>query len=265
MDTDGGITGRCVGLTHKAKQVAEGVQLLLQSLGIQSRLKQEDKYYRVVVRQEYLELYSSVVLHQLEYKTEHAQRNAVTKYTKAPIPTELLAQVRTLVTQDPIVWKSLSRSRRAAVKSLRMNKYTALQLLKALPVSHETENLADLLNLNWVTIRSVTPVGIRPTMDLTINHADHSYICRGLVQHNTAADLFKIAVVRVSKLLEGTKSKLVNFVHDEIQVYLHKSETHLIPEIRKAMEDWHFTVPIVADFSLSKTSWAAKQKVEAVL
>lgn len=77
----------------------------------------------------------------------------------------------------------------------------------------------------------------------------------------TAADLFKIAVVRISKILEGTKSKLVNFVHDEVHIYLHKSELHLLNDLRHAMEDWNFSVPIVADFSWTDSSWGEKKKI----
>jgi DNA polymerase-1 len=78
----------------------------------------------------------------------------------------------------------------------------------------------------------------------------------------TAADLFKIAVVRVSKILEGKKSKLVNFVHDEIQLYMHKDELDLLPKIKAAMEDWHFTVPIIAEFSQADPSWGKKKGLE---
>lgn len=78
----------------------------------------------------------------------------------------------------------------------------------------------------------------------------------------TAADLFKIAIVRVAKILEGKKSKLVNFVHDEIQLYMHKSELHLLPAIKRAMEDWKFTVPIIAEFSQADPSWGKKKGLE---
>lgn len=78
----------------------------------------------------------------------------------------------------------------------------------------------------------------------------------------TAADLFKIAVVRVAKILEGTKSMLVNFVHDEIQMYIHKDDVHLLPKIRHAMEAWNFSVPILADFSQASPSWGKKKKLE---
>jgi DNA polymerase I-like protein with 3'-5' exonuclease and polymerase domains len=79
----------------------------------------------------------------------------------------------------------------------------------------------------------------------------------------TAADLFKIAVVRVHNLFKGKKSRIVNLVHDEIQFYLHKSERHLLPEIKRLMEDFpQFTVPIIAEFSRTDTSWAEKESIE---
>lgn len=78
----------------------------------------------------------------------------------------------------------------------------------------------------------------------------------------TAADLFKIAIVRIAKILEGKKSKLVNFVHDEVQLYMHKSELHLLPLIKKAMEDWKFSVPIIAEFSQADPSWGKKKALE---
>ena len=77
----------------------------------------------------------------------------------------------------------------------------------------------------------------------------------------TAADLFKIAVVRVFELLRGYKTKIVNLVHDEIQFYMHVSELHLLNPIRDLMEDFNFIVPIIADFAWSKTSWADKKEL----
>lgn len=81
-----------------------------------------------------------------------------------------------------------------------------------------------------------------------------------LVQ-GTAADLFKIAVVRIHNLLQGKKTKLVSFVHDEVQIYLHKSELHLLPEIKHLMEDFDFSVPIIADVAWSTDNWAAKKEL----
>jgi len=77
----------------------------------------------------------------------------------------------------------------------------------------------------------------------------------------TAADLFKIAVVRVFELLRGFKSKIVNFVHDEIQMYVHISELQLLNKIRDLMEDFNFIVPITVDVGYTKTNWAEKKKL----
>lgn len=74
----------------------------------------------------------------------------------------------------------------------------------------------------------------------------------------TAADLFKIAVVRVYELFEreAKKSRIVNFVHDEIQAYVHRDELFLLNKMRDLMEDFDFIVPITVDFAWSKTCWA---------
>ena len=78
---------------------------------------------------------------------------------------------------------------------------------------------------------------------------------------SSAGDLFKTAVVRVHKILKGTKSKLINFVHDEIQIYLHKDDIKLVPKLKKAMEDFNFRVPIIAEFSYSTSSWGEKKSL----
>jgi DNA polymerase I-like protein with 3'-5' exonuclease and polymerase domains len=81
-----------------------------------------------------------------------------------------------------------------------------------------------------------------------------------------AADLFKHAAVRVRRLLreEGAKTKVVNFVHDEIQFYWHKDEFHLLKPVKEVMEDFpQYSVPIVADIEMSHRNWADKKGVKA--
>ncbi|WP_302015238.1 DNA polymerase I [uncultured Akkermansia sp.] len=51
----------------------------------------------------------------------------------------------------------------------------------------------------------------------------------------TAADMIKIAMIHAGQLLEGTKSRLILQIHDELLVDLHKEETDLIPKIEEAM------------------------------
>ena len=77
----------------------------------------------------------------------------------------------------------------------------------------------------------------------------------------TCADLFKIAMVKANRILQGTKSRLVMTIHDELVFYMHRSELSLIKEIKESMEDWNFRVPLVADVSFTATSWDRKQEL----
>lgn len=51
----------------------------------------------------------------------------------------------------------------------------------------------------------------------------------------TAAEMIKIAMISVDRLLKPTRSRLILQIHDELLVNLHKDETDLIPQIRDAM------------------------------
>jgi len=80
-----------------------------------------------------------------------------------------------------------------------------------------------------------------------------------------AADLFKQAIVRIRNLLrkENAKTRIVNFVHDDIQFYLHKDEFHLLEPIKQTMEDFpQFSVPIRVSMSVSKRDWASKKALK---
>lgn len=77
-----------------------------------------------------------------------------------------------------------------------------------------------------------------------------------------AADLFKHAVVKVHAFLKPYKTHIVNFVHDEIQLFLHRTEMHLLPEIKRLMEDFKYHVPIVTDIEYSTTTWADKAELK---
>lgn len=113
-----------------------------------------------------------------------------------------------------------------------------------------------------------------------IRHLPHAQACKVMNDHELewlerraqrqgvnfliqgeAGDLFKTAVVRVDKVLQGTRSNIVNFVHDEIQMYLHMEELHLVNQIRREMENFQYSVPIVADFEYSMKSWGQKEEL----
>ncbi|MBQ3239797.1 MAG: DNA polymerase I [Akkermansia sp.] len=52
----------------------------------------------------------------------------------------------------------------------------------------------------------------------------------------TAADMIKIAMIRVAELLRGKRSRLIMQIHDELLIDLHEDEHGLIPQITAAMQ-----------------------------
>ncbi|MGN0836869.1 MAG: DNA polymerase, partial [Akkermansia sp.] len=52
----------------------------------------------------------------------------------------------------------------------------------------------------------------------------------------SAADMIKLAMVRVAELLRGRRSKLIMQIHDELLIDLHREERDLIPAVVQAMQ-----------------------------
>jgi DNA polymerase-1 len=79
---------------------------------------------------------------------------------------------------------------------------------------------------------------------------------------SSAADLFKIALIRVDDNLRDSQSRIVMPIHDELIFYFHKADLHLLPKIKHDMEDFDFRVPIVAEFAWATTSWTDKKELK---
>ncbi len=83
----------------------------------------------------------------------------------------------------------------------------------------------------------------------TVRSAAERYAINAPIQ-GSAADLIKIAMIRIQKMLEEkqAKTKLLLQVHDELVFDLHNDEQQLIPEIQKLMEDaLPLSVPLIVD------------------
>lgn len=75
----------------------------------------------------------------------------------------------------------------------------------------------------------------------------------------TACNIFKKAMLKLRELLKGTKSHIIQLIHDEIIFEIHDEEWHLIPLIKKIMEDMpEFDVPLPVDIQFTETNWSAK-------
>jgi len=81
----------------------------------------------------------------------------------------------------------------------------------------------------------------------TVRAASERYAINAPIQ-GSAADLIKIAMIRIEKMLRGKKTKMLLQVHDELVFDLHNDEQDLIPEIQKLMEDaLPLSVPLIVE------------------
>lgn len=116
------------------------------------------------------------------------------------------------------------------------------------------------------------PFGRRVAID-----PEHSYIATNGEIQSTAADIAKLAMVRVHKLLKGRKSKLIAMIHDELVVQWHVSEVGVPMEIVRLMTDIpgddptlpSFRVPMSVDVKVTSYfggdtgNWADAVEVKA--
>jgi len=73
----------------------------------------------------------------------------------------------------------------------------------------------------------------------------------------TASDLTQIALIKIHKFLIPYKSRFLFTVHDAIVLEVHESELHLLPILKKIMEEKRkpFNFPIEADIEQYKRRW----------
>ncbi len=73
----------------------------------------------------------------------------------------------------------------------------------------------------------------------------------------SAADIIKIAMIRINDQLSGFKSKMILLVHDELLFEMHQGEIdHVSEMIRKEMEGaWELRVPLRVDIGTGR-NWA---------
>lgn len=95
--------------------------------------------------------------------------------------------------------------------------------------------------------------------------SDEAYIGINRLVQGSSADMVKITQWRCNQLLKGTKSFLINSVHDELQFDIHRSELHLVEKIREAMEYFpDMKVGMKVDVDYSHVAWSDKHEWEGV-
>ena len=87
-------------------------------------------------------------------------------------------------------------------------------------------------------------------------------VCKNTPIQGTAADLIKLAMVKVSESLkaEGLKSRLILQIHDELIIEAPENEVEKASEIlQREMENaYKFNVPIITDLRCGKTWFDTK-------
>jgi DNA polymerase-1 len=101
------------------------------------------------------------------------------------------------------------------------------------------------------------PYGRKRRLEPSIAYKGMNALIQG-----TAGDIMKEDLIRVNDLLKGTKSHIINSIHDDIMVEVHNDETNLIPEITKILEDFpQFSIKMLVDVSMFDTNWKEKKEL----
>lgn len=81
------------------------------------------------------------------------------------------------------------------------------------------------------------------------------------------ADLLKIKEVEIDDFLRRNSydSKLLMVVHDEVQMFIPDHEKHIVPEIKRILEDcreYSRYIPMTCDIEYTSTNWAHKEEYD---
>jgi DNA polymerase I-like protein with 3'-5' exonuclease and polymerase domains len=265
-DSDGGLLGgRYPQFTNISLFLVEGFQTLCHSLGLFCRVAPDNNIigkpaYRATVIPEQAEEFIEIVRPVIEHKQQ-----LLKKKNRVHLPPDLVKDVAKHIL-DSMTWSATStvtkelsnnnegswRNRKhtycvkkhfthreqAHVYRMKCGSGTREACLKFLnrllenkhDACVDTLNLIDLCNHHWAQIRSIELVGIEPTMDIEIFDEDHSYVGNGLLQHNSAADVARLAQIlcepsvmkeiglqdKFTRAMENCGTRQLLQVHDEI-------------------------------------------------
>jgi DNA polymerase-1 len=100
-----------------------------------------------------------------------------------------------------------------------------------------------------------------------IDNKNEAYRLPNHLIQGTCADVIKFAMVKVHKLLEGTKSAIIMQVHDELLIETHMEDLGLIPGIKNIMENIYKPknkMKLTVSVEHSLTSFAYCDKVKGI-
>jgi DNA polymerase-1 len=91
--------------------------------------------------------------------------------------------------------------------------------------------------------------------------ANRSYVGVNYLIQGSTGDLVKDRMNHVFRYLEGKRSRLINQIHDELLIEVHKDEEKEVPqEVIRLLEENDFGIPLKVDVAKCYPSWAHKVK-----
>jgi len=96
---------------------------------------------------------------------------------------------------------------------------------------------------------------------LNLPDRDKAFVMVNHLIQSSGADVCRKAMVQTGEYLDPFRSELILQIHDELLFEIHKDELHLVPDLKKIMEDAYIPrngLPLTCSVEYSKKSWGDK-------
>lgn len=241
FSTDGSVTKESgPNYTTISKQLANDVQQLLLSLGINSNLKtyiEEGRLvYRLQIPKRFNNKFKKLVGFSVELKNRKLDAELLLpKFGDRSIVPKFIPKMIAKELRDTGVLAKLSQKKKAQVRAFSKGgcSFTSWRLLyRLLPEGAVKRYLSAFLNFDFCTATKLTYRGVEDTYDLMCDNI-HYFVANGVVVHNSNADTIKKAMVLCVDRLEELNcgAKLLLTVHDEIIVSTPKANREAVAKI----------------------------------
>lgn len=238
FNTDGGFSKECLNYTSKSQQVAYSVHLLLNSLGIRSRYKeQKNGVYRVFVELDSYAKFNELVGFKVESKQQRLL-SVMDRHSTSYAPINLCKDVAQLTYDENLHLQGKDCALRRKLYTKGGSLSSCIHLLQLCTSSKAQQLLGLIKGITFTKIVTTEYLGVLPTMDIEIFTEDHSYIASGLLNHNSGADIMINAQINISRSerLKELGCKMLVQIHDELLFSCPKENCdEAIKEIRECM------------------------------
>jgi len=241
FSTDGGITDQSgPNYTTTSKQLANNIQQLLFSLGINSNLKtyiELGSYvYRLQIGKRFNKKFNALIGFSVNRKTDLLDFNY--KGDKSSLVPEFIPKVIYKVLKTKGIYNSLSINEKAHLRRFKVGScsfYSWRKFYEYMPKCKEKEYISNFLNYDFCKAISLEKIGTEKTYDLSCVNSPNYFVANGVIVHNSNADTIKQAMIYLTDRLEESDydARLILTVHDEVVVEV---KTEQAQEVKSIVE-----------------------------